>query len=101
MPGCPVNFLSSVHRYADIGGGINLLLRILMPMQMYTRLLSVIAYCVYGCWFTQEISPSVSVDNTDKGRTDIWDKRRPNCVTGDSAVVNKLASRVCNTVTAA
>lgn len=90
MPGRPVNFLSSVHRCSDISG-INLLLRIVMPMQMYTRLLSTIAYCVSGCWFTQEISPSVSVDNTDKGRTDIWDKRGPNCVAGDSAVVNKLA----------
>lgn len=58
---------------------------------MYTRLLSVIAYCVSGCWFTQEISLSVSVDR-DKGRTDIWDKRRPNFVTGDIAVVNILAT---------
>lgn len=82
VPGRPVNFLSRVHRYADISG-INLLLRIVMPMQMYTRLLSLIAYCMSGCWFTQEISLHVSVDNTDKGRTDIWDKWRPNCVTGD------------------
>lgn len=86
VPGPPVNFLSRVHRYADIRG-INLLLRIVMPMQMYTRLLSMIAYCVSGCWFTQEISLSVSMGNIDKGRTDIWDKWRPNCVTGDRAVV--------------
>lgn len=91
MPGCPVNFLSRVHRYADISG-INLLLRIVMPMQIITRLLSVIAYCMSGCWFTQEIVPSVSVDNTDEGRTDIWDERRPNCDAGDRAVVNKLTT---------
>lgn len=91
VPGRALHFLSRVHRYADISG-INLLLRIVMPMQMYSRLLSVIAYCVSGCWFTQEISLSVSVDNTDKGRTDIWDNWRPNCVTGDWAVVNKLAT---------
>lgn len=52
----------------------------------------VIVYCASGCWFTQEISLCVSVDDTDEGRTDIWDKWRPNCVTGDRAVVNKLAT---------
>lgn len=82
VPGRPVNFLSWVYRFADISG-INLLLRIVMPMQMYTRFLSVIVYCVSGCWFTQEIVLSVSVDYTDKGRTGIWDKRRPNYDTGD------------------
>lgn len=48
VPGCPVNFLSRVHRYADISG-INLLLRIVMPMQMYTRFLSVFIFllCVW------------------------------------------------------
>lgn len=91
VPGPPVNFLPRVHRYADISG-INLPLRIVMPMQMYTRLLSVFAFCMSGCWFTQEISLSVSVDNTDKGRTDIWDKWWPNCVPGDWAAVNKLAT---------
>lgn len=82
VPGRPVNFPSWVYRFADISG-INLLLRIVMPMQMYTRFLSVIVYCVSGCWFTQEIVLSVSVDYTDKGRTGIWDKRRPNYDTGD------------------
>ena len=94
VPGRPVNFLSRVHRYADING-ISLLLRIVMPMQMYTRLLSVIAvYCGSGCGFTQEIFPPLSVDNTDEGRTDIWDKLRPNCVAGDTVtvVVNKWAT---------
>lgn len=91
MPGCPVNFLSRVHRYADISG-ISLLLRIVMPMQIIKRLLSVITFCMSGCWFTQEIVPSVSVDNTDEGRTDIWDERRPNCDAGDRAVVNKLTT---------
>lgn len=46
VPGCPVNFLSRVHRYTDIGG-INLLLRIVMPMQMYTRFLSVIIFLLW------------------------------------------------------
>lgn len=63
-----------------------------MPVQMYTRLLSAIAYCASGCWFTQEMSLCVSVDDTDEGRTDIWDKWRPSCVTGDRAAVNKLAA---------
>lgn len=54
--GRPVNFLFRVHRYTDISG-INLLLRIVMPLQMYTRLFYVIVYCLSGCWFTQEMVP--------------------------------------------
>lgn len=47
VPGPPVNFLSRVHRYADISG-INLVLRIVMLMQMYTRLLS--CDCLLYVW---------------------------------------------------
>lgn len=101
VPGRPVNFLPSVHRWADISG-INLLLRIVMPMRMYTRLLSVIAYvwfsdCLSGCWFTQEIPlpPSLSLwtTQTRAGLTS-WDKWRPNFATGDWAVANKSATAV-------
>lgn len=66
----PVNFLSRVHRYADISG-INLLLRIVMPMQMYTRWLSaglgVGSHRKYSC---------VSLRTARAGAgTDIWDER--------------------------
>lgn len=106
VPGCPVNFLPTVHRYADISG-INLLHTIVVPMQMYTRCLSVIAYvwfrdCLSGCWFTQEIAPSVSVDNTDKGRTDILGQVEAKlCHWGRSGGQQISHCRAPNTVAAA
>lgn len=72
-----------------------------MPMQIYTRLLSVIAFCVSGCWFTQEISLCVSVDDIDKDRTDMWDKWWPNCHWGLSSGQQIGHSRVLNPVSAA
>lgn len=49
---------------------------------MCTRLRSVVAYCVFGCWFTQEISLCVPLDKAE-GRTNIGVGLNPKYVTGD------------------
>lgn len=56
--GRQVNFLSRIHRYADIRG-ICLLLRIVMAELVYTRLVDCYLWLlpVSGCWFTQEMVP--------------------------------------------
>lgn len=53
-----------------------------MAAQMYTRLRSVVAYSMFGCWFTQEISLSVPLDKAE-GRTNIGDGLNPKYATGD------------------
>lgn len=59
-------------------------------MQTYARLISAIIYCASGLVHTGNISPSL--DNTDKGRARIWDKRRPARVIGDRAAVDQRAT---------
>lgn len=71
----PVNFLSRVHRWADISG-INLLLRIVMPVQMYTRFLSLVDYCVWVLVHTGN-GPLCLCGQPNKGRIDMWDLQKP------------------------
>lgn len=59
-------------------------------MQTYARLISAIVYCASGLVHTGNIS--LSLDNTDKGRADVWDKRRPTRVIGDRAAVDRRAT---------
>lgn len=66
-----------------------------MAAQMYTRLRSVVAYCMFGCWFTQEISLRVPQDKAE-GRTSIGDGLDLKYVAGDrerGAVVGKQSTR--------
>lgn len=88
VPACPVNFLSSCTQIcwllvASVG-----FWELSCPCKCTLDLnLWLLTVCL-GVGSHRKYPPTVSVDNAE-GRTDIRDKWKPKCVTGDRVVVNK------------